>query len=61
MPKLPGSYDYPNDHDDRMRHARARAQWELGNGDWALIILRAYMYPLQDSIALEQQKKEATS
>ena len=57
MPKLPDSYDHPVDHDARMKQARRRAQWELGDGDWALIILRAYMYPMQDNIALEQEKK----
>ena len=48
----------PSDHDARMAQARRRAEWELGDGSWAAVILRAYMDPDEDRQALEMEMDE---
>lgn len=36
------------EHEERMRAARARAEWELGYAGWADTIIAAYMNPDDD-------------
>lgn len=44
--------------EERMRAARARAEWELGDPSWAGIIVGAYLHPEEDSRALAAEKGE---
>lgn len=46
------------DYEERMRQARARAQWEIGDPSWAGIILGAFMYPDADAVNLATEKGE---
>ena len=39
----------------RMLAARKRAEWELGDGRWAEIIIGAFLYPEADSDALRHE------
>lgn len=47
----------PVDHDQRMKVARARAEWELGDPSWAGVIIGAYLYPEADQEALKAEKE----
>lgn len=44
-------------YQDRMRAARRRAQWELGDPDWAEVIVGAFLCPEGDAAALEDEKE----
>lgn len=46
----------PEDHEERMAAARARALWELGDPSWAGVIVTAYLHPEDDSRALAAEK-----
>jgi hypothetical protein len=48
----------PEDHEERMTAARARAMWELGDPSWAGVIITAYLHPEEDSRALAAEKGE---
>jgi hypothetical protein len=52
---MPESMPRPPDHAERMRQARARSQWELGDESWADVILAAYLDPEEDAQALEME------
>lgn len=43
------------EHEQRMRAARARATWELGSPGWAGVIINAYLHPEEDKRALEAE------
>ena len=45
------------DFDERMRQARARAQWEIGDPNWASKIIGAFLYPDADAEQLRHQKE----
>lgn len=49
----PGQMELPHDHDGRIKQARDRALWELGDEAWADMILAAYMNPEADAESLE--------
>jgi hypothetical protein len=46
------------EHEQRMKAARAVAEWELGSEGWAGLIIDAYMNPQEamDRLAAEQQR-----
>lgn len=50
-------HDLP-DFDKRMTAAEARAHWEIGDSDWAHVILEAFMNPDEDAEELRQEKGE---
>lgn len=43
------------DYEKRMKAARARAEWELGDSSWAGLIVGAFLWPEGDSAALERE------
>lgn len=43
------------EHEHRMKVARARAEWELGDPSWAGHIIGAYLYPDDDSDNLKRE------
>lgn len=45
------------DFDARMAQARARARWELGDPNWAGIIIGAFLYPETDAARLRTEKE----
>ena len=45
------------DFDERMRQARARAQWEIGDPGWASKIIGAFLYPDADAQQLRIEKE----
>ena len=45
-------------YDRRLRQAQARAEWELGDESWAMVILRAYFRPDEDQADLQFQIEE---
>lgn len=49
----------PNDHDERLAAAIARARWELGDGNWAWRIVGAYLWPDEDRDALKREEEDA--
>jgi hypothetical protein len=53
LPAIPIS-----DHDERMKQARARALWELGDPSWAAVIINAYLNPEQDAEQLRNEREE---
>lgn len=40
----------------RMAQARRRAEWEIGDGSWADVILAAFLDPEADAEALDMDK-----
>lgn len=51
----PNDLPEPPDHEERMRYARAVAQWHLGDPSWASTIITAYMTPtVADAEAIEE-------
>lgn len=44
------------EYEARMKAARERALWELGDETWAGVIVSAFLYPTEDSQALEMEK-----
>jgi hypothetical protein len=53
----PAPFAFPPDHDERVRQAEARAEWELGDRSWAAVILHAYFDPTNDAWSLEQDQE----
>lgn len=49
----------PDDHEERMTAAVKRAQWELGDGNWADIIVGAYLWPDADRTSLAIDMEDA--
>lgn len=47
---------WPSEHEARMRQARARAQWELGDESWADVIIGAYLHPQEDAVRLAEDR-----
>ena len=45
----------PSNHNVRLRQARARAQWELGDASWADILLKAYWDNEEDKENLDME------
>lgn len=43
------------DYERRMKAAKARAEWELGDASWAGNIVGAFLYPEYDQEALEKE------
>lgn len=48
----------PEDHVCRLRAARARAEWELGDETWADVIIGAYLAPDHDEEVLRLEKDD---
>lgn len=46
------------DHEQRLRQARARAEWELGEASWATMIVDAYCDPERDAAELAEDMAE---
>lgn len=44
------------DYDKRLRAARARAGWELGDPSWANVIIHAFEFPTGDAQMLREEK-----
>lgn len=44
------------DFDERMKQARARAEWEIGDPGWAAKIIGAFLYPQVDAEQLQREK-----
>lgn len=47
----------PSDHEDRLRQARSRAAWELGDPSWANVIIDAYRDPELDARLLREAQR----
>jgi len=47
-----------NEVEERMKAARARAEWELGDASWAGVIVGAFLHPEDDTIALDREKED---
>jgi len=47
-----------DDYEPRRTAARARAAWELGDPDWADVILNAFLWPDDDRRALQRERGE---
>jgi hypothetical protein len=45
-------------HERGIEQARKRAEWELGDSNWADIIVRAYLNPLEDNITLTREMRD---
>ena len=52
--KLMGDDEY----EARMKAARARAEWELGDSSWAGVIVRAFLDPVDDDEMLARELGE---
>ncbi len=50
-------YERGERHQKGLAQAKKRAEWELGDEDWAGIIVGAYLHPEQDAVALEKEKE----
>lgn len=46
-------------HQVGIKQARRRAQWELGDGAWADVIVGAYLNPATDAEALKRREQDA--
>lgn len=55
MPKIVIDTDSP-EYEERMKAARERAEWELGDRSWAGVLVGAFLYPDDDQHALEVEK-----
>jgi hypothetical protein len=47
----------PADHDERLKAARERARWEIGDPSWADTLIAAYLHPDEDREALRQEEE----
>lgn len=47
------------DYERRMRQARRRAEWELGDASWAGVIIGAVLYPDADSDSLRAEQAQS--
>lgn len=46
-----------DDYGARMRAARRRAEWELGDPSWAGVIVGAFLHPKEDGEALTAEEE----
>lgn len=48
-----------SDYTKRLRAAERRAQYELGDGSWAHLLVRAFLHPDEDTDELRAELEEA--
>lgn len=53
---LPPALQLTEDHEERLAQARAVAEWELGDGSWADVIVTAYLNPEAAAAELTREK-----
>lgn len=55
---MPDFTDDRVEYQKRIRAARARAQWELGNSTHADVIIYAFLHPDEDTAALKEDMED---
>ncbi len=53
------AFEQPTDHDARLAAARERALWELGDAEYADVILAAYEDPAADARLVTDERANA--